>query len=251
MDVTYKAFDGSLDDAAGLLEVEAACWNESMHSPHSIQSVLVDDEIKQVCWLALGGGEAVGLMHAFQTFDSIGRAIWEMDLLAVHPDWRGRGIGTELVRRAAQARPDETAHARAFVEPSNVASQKAFERSGFAVAGERQQIFERETADAGADAVHPRDVTLQRIRPASWRASSDGQVAYFDLVYTVLYDGLWLSGGLTARLVEAACVLAEHYQLDKVGVVTPLADAGRSDLLKQTGFDNLGTYDMWLLPGNA
>ena len=89
MHITYRLFDGSMDDAAGILEVEAACWNEATHSPQTLRELLQSVEQVQVCWLAEACGQVVGFAHAFLTYR--GRyATWELDLLAVHPNWRRR-----------------------------------------------------------------------------------------------------------------------------------------------------------------
>jgi ribosomal protein S18 acetylase RimI-like enzyme len=71
-------------------------------------------------WLAEWGGELVAVMvlHAAR-----------LDQLYVHPEWTGRGVGSELLRLAQRERPDGL---WLWTFQSNRGAQRFYERHGFA-----------------------------------------------------------------------------------------------------------------------
>lgn len=126
--VTIRPFDGSLEDAEGLLLVERATFDESPYSPFDVQAMLRGDA--QQAWLALAGDEVVGFVAAFLTRGLSGPC-WELDLLAVHPGWSRQGIATRMIRAAADYGKGMAPWARAVVALDNEGSARAFLRAGF------------------------------------------------------------------------------------------------------------------------
>jgi ribosomal protein S18 acetylase RimI-like enzyme len=126
--ILVRAFDGSLADAKGLLAAEKATFNESPYSPEQIQAML--SEGPQAAWLAIGAGEVVGFVVAFATA-SRSRRLWEVDLLAVQPQWQGHGLATKLIRAASAYGAKTASWARAVVATDNNASARAFRHAGF------------------------------------------------------------------------------------------------------------------------
>jgi ribosomal protein S18 acetylase RimI-like enzyme len=123
-----RAFDGSLADVMGLLEVERATFNESPYGAEEVRAMLSAGP--QQAWLAFAGDKVVGFVIAFPTHGLSG-ARWEIDVLAVHPDYSGRGLGTRLIRTAAAHGVSIARWARAVVATDNPASARAFTRAGF------------------------------------------------------------------------------------------------------------------------
>ena len=137
-EITIRAFDGSRAEAQGLLEVERATFDESPYDAAAVQALLSGGRLH--AWLAHAGEQVVGFVAAFPTA-SLGGAVWEIDLLAVHPGWRGRGLARRLIRAAAGAGASQAPRARAVVAEDNRASASAFACSGFRASPERCHLL--------------------------------------------------------------------------------------------------------------
>jgi ribosomal protein S18 acetylase RimI-like enzyme len=126
--VTIRPFNGSLADAEGLLGVERATFSESPYTAAEVQAMLLEGP--QCAWLAVRGDTIAGFAIAFLVTGVHG-SWWEMDLLAVHPDWRGHRLGRRLVEAATASGARVARQARAVVADDNGASTQAFLRAGF------------------------------------------------------------------------------------------------------------------------
>ncbi|MEI2422887.1 ribosomal protein S18-alanine N-acetyltransferase [Arthrospira platensis SPKY2] len=71
-------------------------------------------------------------------------------LLAIHPDYRGLGLGADLLRALLQlAQQRGLSHATLEVKPSNHIAQSLYQKFGFQIAGRRKKYY----ADTGEDAL--------------------------------------------------------------------------------------------------
>ncbi len=280
-----RAFDGSLADAEGLLAVEKATFNETPYDSEQVQAMLTGDA--QQAWLALDEGQVVGFAAAFPTYSLRGPR-WEIDLLAVHPDWAGRGLATRLIRAAATQGGTLARQARAVVATDNLGSARAFARAGFRRAGTCELLILR----PGEQSPRPLAASGVAIRQAdsaeevaSWLpdgtmllapgeaqtlsgqreqgrlilllAEWDGQPAGFaELieVQTLLYRGVWIES-LTAlgqrvrrALVSEAVNRAIAAGLDEIGMMLSENDPSLGETLRKAGFRSLGLFD-WFTAG--
>lgn len=70
-------------------------------------------------------------------------------LVAVHPEWRRRGIARRMLEHAmAQARDAACHKATLEVRASNIAAQRLYFRLGFAPVGTRPRYYRRPSEDA-------------------------------------------------------------------------------------------------------
>lgn len=129
-DVKIRAFDGTLGDARGIIEIDRATFADCPYSAEQIAALEADPG--QYAWVAEEGDHIVGYVSAFPTH-SLAASRWEVDELAVHPQAQGRGIGTALVARALAVGAQQSGlhEARALVAVDNLASQRVFVKNGF------------------------------------------------------------------------------------------------------------------------
>lgn len=227
--VIIRPFAASLDDAEGLLLVERATFDECPYSPAEVQAMLTTGP--QRAWLAVAGDQVVGFVAAFATRGLSGPC-WEIDLLAVHPDWSRQGIASRLIRAASVHGARTADRARAVVALDNDGSTAAFERAGFRAQPEGHELFIQRLEEgtkgpsvtvgvtvreaAGTDEVLPWRPDLDP--GANWQADLDPRAApepgsvsllvaeqnspsarrgitgYAELIWvqTLLYRGVWI-----------------------------------------------------------
>jgi ribosomal-protein-alanine N-acetyltransferase len=94
---------------------------------------------------AAAGGTVVGHAGLWMQYDEA-----HISTLAVHPAWRGRGVGARLLMRLIDcARERGAVELTLEVRASNTAAQRLYERFGFEVLGRRPGYY----ADSGEDAL--------------------------------------------------------------------------------------------------
>ncbi len=93
----------------------------------------------------LGGKTLVGFLVARHVSGE-----WELENIVVAPEFRGRGLGSQLLR-ALVARVREVESRAVFLEvrESNAAARKLYQKAGFREAGRRRRYY----ADPAEDAV--------------------------------------------------------------------------------------------------
>jgi GNAT superfamily N-acetyltransferase len=272
-----RAFDGSLADAQGLLAVEQATFGDCPYSAEQVQAMLQAGHGRQRAWLAIQDGDPLGFVVAFPV-GSLQGVWWEIDLLAVHPSWQGRGLGRQLIQAATAAGVAVAGQARAVVATDNDRSTRAFIHAGFRVSPPtcRLLILRLEShlshlqPDPGVQ-VHPaasvaeiEDWLVDGRRPPTalphdpnltlLLAERNGRPAgYAELiqVQTLLYSGIWIESLAAPRraareaLVHQAVTRANAAGLDEVSAMVPEQDQPLYHTLLSAGFRSLGDY-RWL-----
>lgn len=279
--VSIRPFHDSLADAEGLLAVERATFDESPYAASEVQAMLARG--RQRAWLAVDEDRVVGFVVAFGT-NSLAGSCWEIDLLAVDPDWTGRGVATRLIRAAAQG-AKSAPRARATVATNNPGSARAFTRAGFR-RGALCELFifrpeNRTQRPWTAVGTTVREVSSSReiapllpegtVPPAPGGRDSGGSpgeltfllaeqkgepAGYAELiqVQTVLYRGVWIeslvasSPLVSAALVHGAVSWAVRADLDEVGMMVPEGALWLRETFQAAGFESLGAFD-WLVAG--
>lgn len=227
-----RPFNGTLDDARGILAVDRATFNDCPYSPEQIVRLLTEPckgsepSPGLRAWVAEVDGAVAGFVVAFAT-RTLQADGWEVDLLAVHPRQRGQGLGAALIRRAVAGAAAGARRARAVTAVKNHASRRAFEAAGFRALPEPCHLMRCVLTGAagrpsppGVETIRPLAAGTEagvqqvlRLASASSRtapevarlvsagasaflvAERDGRVAAFvELirVQTLLYAGVWV-----------------------------------------------------------
>lgn len=263
-----RPFNGSLADAEGLLSVERITFHESPYSAREVQRMLTEGP--QHAWLAVAASEVIGFVVAFPTFGWQNRR-WEIDLLAVRPDWTGQGLATRLIRAAAAAGAAVAHWARAVTAVDNRASLRAFQRAGFRPSAEPCSLLLWRPPGLNPLSRATPGVTIQRTfsamrlqgtgddtpkGPSAFLllAEHHGRPAgYAELipVQTILYRGIWIEAvDASSPLVRTALLretveLAMAADLDEIGMMVPRSDHALQETLLTAGFRSLGGF-YWL-----
>ena len=118
------------NNANGIGEVIKTVWPDSDVNVKRIENVL-DDPVHSTI-VAVLDGDLAGFVDGFMTTSVNGIRRWEVDLLAVRPDYQRRGIASVLVQASTnEGRARGAAVARGLVAVNNVGSQKSFSHCGF------------------------------------------------------------------------------------------------------------------------
>lgn len=129
------------EDAAEVEQVERACF----HIPWSRESFWQEAANEQTAYvLALSGDRVAGYGGEWIV---AGEA--QVTNVAVHPDFRGRGIGKGLMRELIQRAKARGATAMTLeVRPSNTAALALYERFGLRSVGRRKGYYQDNGEDA-------------------------------------------------------------------------------------------------------
>jgi ribosomal protein S18 acetylase RimI-like enzyme len=241
-----RPFDGSLADAEGLLAVERATFDDSPYTPKQVQAMLMGDPQGaareasggQRAWLAMAGDSVAGFVIAFATGSLQGRR-WEIDLLAVLPEWRGWGLATRLIRAAA-AHGAQLAHqARSVVAAGNGASAHAFAHAGFRLQPETCKLLIYRTAGLSPHSGPGRDVPTRA--PGTGAVSASVRVTEVARIADAAWLRSWLQGaaapGPCPSGVGGPCAQAMPTASDYPGLALLLAEqaghpAGYAELIE-------------------
>ncbi|MEA2321338.1 MAG: aminoglycoside 6-N-acetyltransferase [Solirubrobacteraceae bacterium] len=98
-----------------------------------MRAQLTEDQM--TTWTILDGDDVVGVVQAWEETEPDYRHAG-IDL-ALHPDWHGRGLGTDTVRTVARHLFADRGHHRATIDPAahNERAIRTYERVGFRPVG--------------------------------------------------------------------------------------------------------------------
>lgn len=211
----------TLDDAEAIAAVKYAVWPSDKTDINQIRSALQDDE--HLALVAIRSDELVGYQDCFITLAADGTRRWELDQLAVHPDYQRQRIGYALVVAATKCGRDYQAGlARGLIQVGNIASQRTFSRAAFRTDGTVYSLYISTNA-LEHSAILPPD-------------------AHLIPVNTLSYHGLWLEGHLAPDTF-----LAARYHL--AGVAGALISTDSHDALyaaANAGYRLIANYQWWV-----
>ncbi len=185
-------------DAPEIARLIRVIWSDHNPDPAWIARVIL--ESSHAMLIETAGDQVVGFVDSFATVSANGTLRWEVDLLGVHPDYRGRGIGQRLVSGAVEAGRQFGAEVtRALVQIDNEASLNTFRSCGF-------------TADDPVSDLYISGAAVEGDAPVPTEA-------YLISVSTLTYSGVWVEGAASAEALRAAQAIRARYGWSVAGAV--------------------------------
>lgn len=209
--------------AEGIAGVLAAVWGDTNVSIERIRQVISlpshDTHTVTV------GSRVAGFVNGFMTQSAAGILRWELDLLAVHPEFRGRGLGQVLLIRSVGSGFERgAAYSRALIRVGNNPSEKAFAHSGYQRLSETCGLY---------------------ISTATGDPQDPPEGLHLIHVETLTYKGVWLEGVLTPQAFAYSQAVRHRDDLDAAGAVISLSEAQAIENCLAAGFTHSGNYFWW------
>ncbi len=129
------------EDVLQVAQLETLCFSD----PWSEKSVASELTNKLAYWLVAVEGNRVAGYVGSQT------VLGETDMMniAVHPDFRRRGIAEALVNALVMALKEQGSHSLTLeVRASNESARALYEKTGFSLAGVRPKYYRNPREDA-------------------------------------------------------------------------------------------------------
>ena len=124
----------TIDDADAIAMINNIVWPGDSIKVEQVQRAIEHKD--HATHVAVIDSRIFGFIDGFITRNPEFFTRWEVDLLAVHPDFRGRKTGATLVRQCTQTGYDMGADVvRCVIRVDNIASQLTFARGGYAQCG--------------------------------------------------------------------------------------------------------------------
>ncbi len=213
------------EHAPDITAIKACIWSDDDHSQAQVLGAL--QQADHAAFIAVTDDNRVaGFVDSLATADIDGRIRWEIDLLAVHPDFQGQKIGQQLIAAATQAGRDAgIAHARALVQVENHASQGAFRHCGYVTDRQGYRLMISSDRQAGAVQAPNSAVLIP--------------------VVTMNYSGLWLEGAITPAYLEAGKIECTRRGLDLEGTLIRDTDSAPRSAADRAGYRFIEAFQWW------
>jgi ribosomal-protein-alanine N-acetyltransferase len=131
------------DDLDGVLAIEEASFNNPTTRAW-YEAELARPEVCKVFVIRVPGRPVVGFAAFWKVVDEM-----HINNLAVHPDWRGQGLGRQLLAGVLAAAYDMgVRRATLEVRRSNLAAQRLYAAAGFTVVAIREGYYAQPAEDA-------------------------------------------------------------------------------------------------------
>lgn len=210
-------------DSGSIADLIQQTWGNAV-APAWIEELLANSS--HVVWIALTvDGQCAGFCASFMTRDMTGTLRWEIDLLAVHPLARRRGIGRALVAKCvAEGWRRHAAVQRALISIDNEPSGRCFAANRFVPEA-------------------PCDLWVGAPRPPQIR-QRDVDGGHLISVDTLTYRGVWLE----SRFDEAALHAAHEKALTEGRtVVGAVISVGSLTAAIEQDLTHVDRYCWWVL----
>jgi GNAT superfamily N-acetyltransferase len=220
--MTISVRPATPDDAQAIATVIQLSLGDEVQADH-IRDVIGEDD--HASFVAVADEQVIGFVDGFVTIAQDGTRRWELDLLGVHPDFRGLGAGQRLIEAFTAAGKSYGATlARALVAISNKPMHAAMTKTGYQLQPLEYQLMV--SSANGSQAQLPQNSHLIRVN-------------------TFTYRGIWLEGEITLQTISAANAIREKNKLDVIGAVVSTPDKVTLEIIHRAKFNFIGNFHWW------
>ena len=216
----------TIHDIDAIGEIIKLAFNDSVDAERVKQLLTLSHNY---VYVAVKSDIVVGFVENFLTVSHDYQIRLELDLLAVHPDARGQGIGKKLIEASIDlASQLNVVCIRALIATGNEVMQKACKRMTLTPSHNEFGLFVKS----------PQQVLYPIIETPN---------AHLIQVETLTYKGIWLEGDITASSLNNAHLIAIKKQCDILGAVVDKANNQTIDLLTERQFTHINEYRRWTI----
>ena len=213
-------------DARAIARIVSAAFAEVVEPRSPRVRKVLSEPLTQV---ATVDDEVVGFVSNFLTQSAEGAWRFELDLLALAEDARGRGLGALLVAKSISlARQSQAENVRALVAAQNLPMQRLCRRCGFKRSSLRYRLYTAAPISRRGAAVRNHAARLVQVE-------------------TLTYCGIWLEGELSQAAIDRAHDRARRADGSRIGAVIPRDHAAGTAILRANRFELVGEFDWWTL----
>jgi GNAT superfamily N-acetyltransferase len=200
-------------------------WPSDSTTEEHIQTILNDP--KQTIIINEINSEITGLTAAFATTSQDKIKRWEVDLLAVHPQYQRQGIAKNLVNAITEiGREKDTKITRALIQIENIGSQRTFAACGYTTNSDIQTLY----VSDGENTSTPDSVDECYLIPVS----------------TLNYRGVWIEDKFLPETFKLAQTMRTRHQWDIAGAVIPTTNKQAITTAEANGFTFINYFQTWI-----
>lgn len=232
--MTFQIRVANEEDAAAILWVKQAVWPESRSDLELTKAVITHPE--HVTHVAEVEGRVVGFVDGFMTIDSNRAGRWELDLIAVHPDFQNQGMATRLmIESTIIGRWRDAQIARGLVEVSNVGSQRTFARCGYQTTEDIHELYVFQNENLAGQGYKPP-------KPSGLSPVHETGLYY---VQTLNYTGIWLEENWSAKRIRIVRKEVDERSFQLAGSVIPQDQTNAIPNLQSENFEQIAQFHWW------
>jgi GNAT superfamily N-acetyltransferase len=217
------------DDVATIAQLKNATWQTDQSDVDLIASAITRSD--HVSHIACVDESPAGFVSGFTTLSSEGAIRWEVDLLAVLSEYRGKGIAPQLIEASVQSGLEQRASlARALVAFGNTFAEKSFTRCGFEPDEYTSELYITHGNTEATD-VYKR------------------MTGHLISVETFSYRGVWVEEAsklndfqFASKVISRLSVYGWHL----AGAVIPTTNPKAIKAAEGAGYERVGQYRNWL-----